>query len=175
VISAEFTRPVEAASVRVRLDDNDVTSRSGVSSTGFSYKPPAPLDFGSHTVRTTGRGPGGGAFDRSWSFVVLRSLPPAPEMHLTISQPGQNDAVGPTFTLQGSTVANGRVTVTAGASPNPTGQFAGMTTAGPLGNFKLSVVLKTLMGQQAVTVKITVTDPATSKSTQTTLQLRLNQ
>jgi hypothetical protein len=175
VISAEFTRNVEAASVRVRLDGNDVTSRSGTSATGFSYKPPAPLEFGSHTVRVTGRGAGGASFDRSWSFVVLRSVPPVPNLHLRINQPGPNEAVGRTFTIQGNTVANARIAVTAGATPNPTGQFAGETTAGALGNFKLNVKLATALGQQTVTVKITATDPVTSKSTQTTLQLRLNQ
>ena len=45
VISAEFTRAVDPDSVRVLLDGNNITSRSGVSATGFSYKPPAPLDF----------------------------------------------------------------------------------------------------------------------------------
>ncbi|HEY5424923.1 MAG TPA: copper amine oxidase N-terminal domain-containing protein [Candidatus Tumulicola sp.] len=175
VISAEFTRAVETSSVRVRLDDNDVTSRSGLSATGFSYKPPAPLDFGSHTMRVTGRGQGGASFDRSWSFTVLRSMPPVPNLHLTIDRPAPNEAVGRTFTVAGNTVANGRVSVTAGASPNPTGQFAGTTVAGPRGNFSLDVSLTTGMGQQAVTVKITVTDPLTSKSTAKTLQLRLNQ
>ncbi|MEO6836213.1 MAG: copper amine oxidase N-terminal domain-containing protein [Candidatus Tumulicola sp.] len=175
VISAEFTRQVEAGSVRVLLDGNDITSRSGLSSTGFSYKPPAPLDFGSHSVRVAGRGVGGVSFDRSWSFNVIRSLPPVPQFPLTINQPPPNAAVGSTFTVQGKTVANGAVTITAGATPSSSGEFAGNTTAGPLGNFKLAVVLTTLPGQQTVTVKIMVTDPASSRTTDTTLQLRLNQ
>ncbi len=72
VISAEFNRRVEAASVRVWLDGANRTMQSGVSATGFSFKPPAPLDFGSHTVRVAGRASDGATFDRSWSFVVRR-------------------------------------------------------------------------------------------------------
>jgi Copper amine oxidase N-terminal domain len=173
VISAEFTLNVNAASVRVFLDGNNVTSRSGTSSTGFSYKPPAPLDFGERTVRVTGRGPGGTPFDRSWSFVVIRGIPP-PAMRLSITQPAPNAAVGRTFTIIGNTVANGRVRVTAGATPSFTGQFSGNTVAGPRGNFRITATLTTMPGQGSVSVRITATDPETSASTQTTLQLRLN-
>ncbi|HEV3091869.1 MAG TPA: copper amine oxidase N-terminal domain-containing protein [Candidatus Cybelea sp.] len=172
VIKAEFSREVSADSVRVLLDGNNITSRSGVSSTGFSYKPPAPLDFGSHTVRVTGRGPAGGSpFDRSWSFRVNRS---GPTMHLTINQPAANAPVNRTFTLAGNTVANGDVSVTAGVTPSVAGQFTGSTTAGPMGNFRLQVTLKALMGQQAVSVRVRVSDPASSQTTEKTLQLRLS-
>jgi Copper amine oxidase N-terminal domain len=173
VISAEFTRNVDAGSVRVWLDGANVTSRCGISSTAFSYKPPAPLDFGSHTMRVAGRGPGGATFDHSWSFSVRRSTPPA--MTLTIYQPAPNAPVDRTFSVQGNTVANASVRVTAGASPSSTGQFNGTTVAGPKGNFKLQVTLRSMPGQQAVTVRITATDPVSSQSTETVLQLRLNQ
>jgi hypothetical protein len=171
VIAAEFSREVDASSVRVWLDGANRTMQSGVSSTGFSFKPPAPLSFGSHTVRVAGRGPRGVAFDRSWSFRVVRGAEPVP---LTINQPSPNAAVGLEFTVQGNTVANGRVRVTAGASPSWTGQFNGTTTAGPRGNFKLGVTLTTMPGQQTVTLRITVTDPATSQTAETTMRLRLS-
>lgn len=172
IISAEFTRNVDAGSLRVWLDGGNVTQQCGVSPTRFSYKPPAPLDFGSHTVRVAGRAPGGVTFDRSWSFRVGRS---APEMHLTINQPDPNAPVGRNFTIQGNTIANARVRITAGASPAGTGQFSGTTTAGPKGNFRVQVTLTTLPGQQTVTVKITATDPASLRSTETAMRLRLNQ
>ncbi len=172
VIKAEFTREVDAGSVRVWLDEANRTMQSGVSATGFSYKPPAPLAFGGHTVRVAGRGPGGVTFDRSWSFTVLR--PAAPEMHLTIYQPAQNGAVRRNFTLSGNTVADGRVRVTAGASPSSTGQFSGTTSAGPKGNFQLAVSLTTMPGQQTVTVRIVVTDPVSGATTETSMRLRLN-
>jgi hypothetical protein len=172
VISAEFSRNVEAGSVRVWLDGANRTAQCGISSTGFSYKPPAPLDFGSHTVRVAGRARDGVAFDRSWSFNVIGA---PPVMRLTIYQPAANAPVGRNFTIQGNTVANGRIRVTAGATPSSTGQFSGTTTAGPKGNFQLQVKLAPLMGQQSVTVKITAIDPVSSERTDTTLQLRLNQ
>lgn len=168
VISAEFSRNVYSDSVRVWLDGANRTMQSGVSSAGFSFKPPAPLDFGSHTVRVAGRGRDGAGFDRSWSFSVARGA-----VTLTISEPAPNAAVARNFTLSGSTAPNATVRVTAGASPSWTGQFNGTTTAGPRGNFRLPVSLTTMPGQQTVTVRITATDPATLRSTETTLRLRL--
>ncbi|HKU80539.1 MAG TPA: copper amine oxidase N-terminal domain-containing protein, partial [Candidatus Tumulicola sp.] len=112
VIGAEFSRQVQPGSVTVRLDGADITDRSGVSATAFSYKPPAPLEFGNHTVRVTGRGAGGASFDRAWSFQVIRTMPPAPGMRLTINQPGANDVVGRSFVVQGNTVGNASVRVT---------------------------------------------------------------
>ena len=172
-IGAQLSRSVRPASVRVWLDGNNITNRTGVSASGFSYKPPAPLDFGSHTVRVTGNGDGGATFDRGWTFTVTRPAPA--NVHLTINQPAANAVIGRTFVIAGNTVANGRISVTAGTAPLSMGQFNGSTTAGPRGNFSITVTLKTLLGQQAVRVQITATDPVTSQSTQTTLQLRLNQ
>ena len=173
VISAEFSRRVEPGSVRVWLDGANRTMQSGVSATAFSYKPPAPLDFGSHTVRVAGRAPDGETFDRSWSFVVRRSSPQP--VTLTIYEPAPNAAVGRTFTVSGNTVANGRIRITAGASPSSTGQFDGTTNAGPRGNFNLTVTLtRPLMGQQTVTIRIRATDPVTQRTGETTMRLRLN-
>jgi hypothetical protein len=170
-IAANFAPQADAASVRVRLDGSDVTSRSGVSPSGFSYKPPAPLDFGSHSVHVTGRGRAGLPFDRSWPFTV-RSAAPAP-IFLTIRLPGENATVGRTFDLEGTTAPNARISVTAGAEQSGTGQFSGSTTAGPRGNFRISVTIAALPGQQMVTVKITATDPSSSKTAERTLSLRL--
>ena len=117
-----------------------------------------------------GRGYGGTPFDRSWSFTVLRGQ----TINLTITQPAPNAAVGRNFNLQGNTVANGRVKVTVGVSPSTTGQFSGNTTAGPRGNFSIAVMLKPLLGQQTITVRVVVTDPASAQTTETTLRLRLN-
>ena len=112
-------------------------------------------------------------FDRSWSFTVIRETPLP--ITLTINEPPQNAPVGPSFTIQGSTLPNATIRVTAGPSPSESGQFSGTTSAGPKGNFKIRVTLTTLIGQQAVTVRVTATDPATSRSTQTVLRLRLSQ
>ncbi|MBV8372532.1 MAG: copper amine oxidase N-terminal domain-containing protein, partial [Candidatus Eremiobacteraeota bacterium] len=158
-ISAQFTIEVNASSVRIRLDGNDITSRAGVSRTGFSYGPPAPLDYGEHTVRVTGRSLAAIAFDRTWSFAVIRSGPPQP--HLTINQPGENQVVGANFVVQGNTAGNARVQVTVGPAGAPVGLFGGNTVAGPGGNFKINVSFSPLPGLQAITMKITATDPVT--------------
>jgi hypothetical protein len=156
----------------VRLDGNDITGRAGVWAGGFSYKPPAPLDFGSHTVRVNGRARSSGSpFDHSWSFTVRRSGPP-PQISLTINQPNQGSAVGRSFIVSGSTSPNAKINVTAGAAQGGAGLFDGNTTAGPRGNFQISVTMKALMGQQAVFVRITATDPSSSLTAQKSLQLR---
>ncbi|HEY3676213.1 MAG TPA: stalk domain-containing protein [Candidatus Tumulicola sp.] len=170
-IAANFVPQADGASVRVRLDGNDITSRSGVSPDGFSYKPPAPLEFGTHTIQLNGRGRGGLGFERSWSFTVRKGEPTP--ISLNINEPGEGSVVGRSFTVQGSTAPNGRINVTAGASQSGTGQFDGNTTAGPKGNFHIAVSLSQLLGQQTVTVKITATDPATSQTARKSLQLRL--
>lgn len=169
-IAANFAPQAEGSSVRVRLDGNDITLRSGVSAGGFSYKPPAPLEFGNHSVQVTGRGRAGLSFDRSWSFTV-RQVGPVP-ISLTINSPDENATVGRTFEVAGSTAANARISVTAGASPSGTGQFSGSTTAGPRGNFRITATLATLLGQQTVTVKIVATEPSSSRTAEKTLQLR---
>ncbi|HEY6326623.1 MAG TPA: stalk domain-containing protein [Candidatus Cybelea sp.] len=171
-IAANFEPEAESASVRVRLDGNDITGRSGVTPGGFSYRPPAPLEFGSHTVNVTGRGRAGLAFDRSWSFTVRRPAP-AP-ISLTIRLPEENESVGRTFDVAGTTAENARIRVTAGAPQTGTGQFSGTTTAGARGNFRISVTLSPArVGQQAVTVKITATDPSSSQTAEKTLRLRV--
>src|SRR5581483_6614838 len=171
VISADFTTEVQPGSIRVWLDGADRTGQSGISRTNFSYKPPAPLSYGSHTVRVYGRAVSGVSFDRSWSFSVAGSG----GMSLTINQPAADQAVGWSFTVQGSTVANAKVNVTAGPAGSPMGLFAGSTTAGPMGNFRLAVTLRAMPGLQAITLKVTATDPNTSQVSQQTLQLRIGQ
>ena len=170
VISARFSREAVPGSVRVWLDGGNITRQCGVSATSFSYSPPAPLDFGSHTVRVAGSTGGGASFDRSWSFSVIRS---GPRMDLTIDRPGPDDVVSSNFTVAGNTLAGARVRVTAGATPQFNGLFDTTTTAGGRGNFKVNVSLRRLMGQRSVTVRVTATDPRTSAEKTQTLQLRL--
>jgi hypothetical protein len=175
VISSQFSRTLSnnGASVRVWLDGSNITSRCGISATAFSYKPPAPLSAGSHTVRVAGNGPDGGSFDRSWSFSVSRAAPG--KITLSITSPGANAVVGRTFTVQGSTVPNAKLVITAGASPSTAGQFNLSTAAGPRGNFSVDVTLRTLMGQQSIKVRVQATDPVTGQTTAQSLQLRLKQ
>ncbi|MFZ0032921.1 MAG: stalk domain-containing protein [Candidatus Cybelea sp.] len=170
-ISAEFTYNVNPGSLSIYIDGNNITGRSATSSTRFSYKPAAPLDYGSHTVRVSGQSAGRGSFDRSWSFNVIRSGPA--EIHLTISQPGPNAVVGRSFTIQGNTVGRGHVKVTIGASPSYTGLYNSSTDAGPQGNFKIEVTLFAPPGLQAIGLKVAASDPASSQTVEKTLQLRV--
>lgn len=170
-ISGDFSRPVDTGSIRIRLDGNNITGQSGIGKNSFSFKPPAPLSFGSHTVRVDGKGAGGMDFDRQWSFTVAGQ--PVPHMHLTISNPPGDAVVGNTFTVRGNTVGNAKVVVTAGAGDSATGQFRGNTTAGPYGNFSIAVSITRLMGQGAVRVRIVATDPVTQATREQVLQLRL--
>jgi hypothetical protein len=171
IIAADFVPQADGASVRVRLDGNEITIRSGVSASGFSYKPPAPLEFGTHTIQVNGRARGGLTFEHSWSFTVRRSEPTP--ISLTIRVPSENEFVSRTFTVEGSTAPNGRVNITAGASQSGTGQFNSNTTAGPKGNFHMPVSVTPMLGQQTLTLKITATDPASSQTAHKSLQLRL--
>ncbi|HEY1428226.1 MAG TPA: Gmad2 immunoglobulin-like domain-containing protein, partial [Candidatus Tumulicola sp.] len=120
--------------------------------------------------RVTGRGRTGLPFDNSWTFTVRRSGPP--QISLTIRQPEPDAVVGRSFTVAGTYAPNSNVRVTAGASQSATGQFNGNTTAGPRGNFQITVNLKQLMGQQSVTVRIMATDPNSSQTAEKTMQLR---
>ncbi|MGA8099774.1 MAG: copper amine oxidase N-terminal domain-containing protein [Candidatus Cybelea sp.] len=170
-VSAQFSHRVNPGSVRVRLDGNDVTQRSDVSPSGFSYTSRAPLLLGSHEARVAGHDAGGVGFERSWSFNVIRSGPV--EIHLTISQPGPNAVVGRSFTIQGNTVGRGHLTVTIGAAPSYAGLYNGSTDAGPQGNFKMEITLFAPPGLQAIGLKVTASDPASSQTVEKTLQLRV--
>ncbi|HKE36887.1 MAG TPA: hypothetical protein VKB39_05625, partial [Candidatus Baltobacteraceae bacterium] len=121
------------------------------------------------TVRVTGRGPGGAAFDKGWSFTVRNG---APAMHLTINQPS-GDTVNTTFTIQGNTVANGRIAVTVGVPPSSSGMLSRNTTAGQYGNFSMNVTITRNPGQQSIKIRIVATDPATGRTQEQILQFRL--
>lgn len=168
-ISANFSRAVNASTVRVWLDGVDRTNQCGISANGFSYKPPAPLSFGSHTVRTTFQGPGGANFNRSWSFTIQNQNA---GIFLNVTQPS-GTAVGTTFTVSGKTVGNGKIGVTVGATPNNSGLASASTTAGPGGNFSVTLSFNRQPGQSSITVRIVATNPVTLQRTGQTLQLRI--
>jgi hypothetical protein len=52
--------------------------------------------------------------------------------------------------------------------------YAGNTTAGSQGNFRLNVTMRPMPGLQAITLKVTATDPSTSQVVQQSMQLRLS-
>ena len=114
--------------------------------------------------------PGGSTFDRSWSFSVVRS---GPGMSLTINQPAADQAVGMNFTVQGSTSANAKVNVTAGPGGAPIGTLRRKHDGRTEGQLPSERSLRAMPGLQAITLKVTATDPDTSQVSQQTLQLRV--
>jgi hypothetical protein len=177
-IAANFTAPVNVASVSVVIDVTNVTGWTEKSQTRIAMTPHNPLTLGSHTVHVAGRDARGASFERQWSFVAIAGPPPRPtpaKPHLTIGEPAPNQVVPPSFTLKGNTVANGRVNVVAGANPGGSANFSGQTVAGPLGNFSLAVTIKQLAGQQTTTLTITATNPVNSQTIEKRLTVRLIQ
>src|SRR5579863_2324146 len=67
-VSASFSQAVDPNSVKVMLDDRDVTNATAVSPTDVLFTPPYALSAASHTVRVTGDSKAGVSFDKSWSF-----------------------------------------------------------------------------------------------------------
>lgn len=63
---AAYGRQVDTRTVRVFLDDQDVTAASEVSSYGIRYVPLQDLSGGSHQARITADG----QFERGWTFTV---------------------------------------------------------------------------------------------------------
>ena len=97
-ISAQFSHRVNPGSVRVWLDNSDVTSRTDVSPGGFSHTSRAPLLIGTHTARVAGHDSGGVGFERSWSFTVFGApVPPGQSVQLRNQQPSPGSNVRDRF------------------------------------------------------------------------------
>ncbi len=64
---------VDLKSVRVTLDDRDVTAQSEVTNDGVRYAPTQDLPPGTHRARLTANRTGGLTLDRTWSFTVAGS------------------------------------------------------------------------------------------------------
>ncbi|MBV8532127.1 MAG: copper amine oxidase N-terminal domain-containing protein, partial [Candidatus Eremiobacteraeota bacterium] len=121
-ISAGFTRPIVASSVRVVLDGNGITSQCSITRNGISYSPPAPLGYGWHTVRVAGVAGDGVSLDQNWKFYVAGAT-----TSLNIVAPADGSTVAHTFDVRGNTVAGATVQVVAQAGNQR--QFRGTTVA----------------------------------------------
>jgi hypothetical protein len=69
-ISATFTQPVRPGSLRVMIDNTDITSFITFSGNGFQYVTRRPLVPGTHTVNITGVTLSGTPFNTGWDFRV---------------------------------------------------------------------------------------------------------
>ncbi len=79
---------VKAGSVKILLNAQDITSRSTITRSFFSYRPSAPLPAGDYTVRLDYESTQGQLRSVSWNFTVR------PQVTLTVSQVTHNAAEG---------------------------------------------------------------------------------
>jgi hypothetical protein len=69
-IRANFSEPVQANTVRVRVDGTDVTNNTQVISNGFNSIS-MQLPSGAHRVRVTGTTQAGARFSTGWTFTAI--------------------------------------------------------------------------------------------------------
>ena len=68
------TAAVDPSTVRVLVDDQDVTSAATVSSAYVAYTPSSAMSGGSHSVDISGQSEDGAPFDQSWSFRIQSDM-----------------------------------------------------------------------------------------------------
>jgi hypothetical protein len=112
-ISATFAVPVVADSVRITLDERDVTAGAYVSGHSFSFAPAYDLPVGPHDVAVHGRIADGPPFAAHWTFSTDAAVNPN---FLGGLEPPSGTPVGRHFAIRGKTLPNSRVTVVATTS-----------------------------------------------------------
>ena len=174
-ISANFSQPVDPGSVRISLDGRDVTQQATISTSGFIYAPPSPLQSIPHQVQVAGKLSNGPPFENMWHFTTGTQ---APVNQLILSSPGEGATVGQAFTVSGHTMPNARIHIIAGATATVGGVFAfgagsygGDTIADGNGNFSQTVSLQTVSGA-AIGLTVISTDPVSKEAAEKKLRLR---
>ena len=165
---------VDPNTIRVFLDDTDVTSASTRSPRGFSYAPRAPLQAGTHRVRVTGTDANGGQFSRGWNFTSGTSAAVVGE--ITNVRPANGATVPNQFVVSGRTAPGARVSIQVGVSNSGRSTIGGIIgqilgggqtntaattiTADGNGRFSTQVNIGAPAGAQLLLV-IGATDPQT--------------
>jgi len=170
-VSASFSQAVDPNSVKVTLDDRDVTSATAISPTDLLFTPPYALPATSHTVRVVGASKAGVSFDKSWSFTSGTSTANN-YLHNILPTDGSN--VGGTFTVSGTALPNSHIHIDAasvavyggGVFRMPAGSYNADLTADAYGQFS-QVVTITVAGGGDVTVRITASKSASNSATVT--------
>lgn len=78
VVSATYSDSgsgVDARQVRVRVDGVDVTAKSAIADTFFSFRPDADLAYGAHSVEAVFVDTAGNRVRREWSFSIVEPVP----------------------------------------------------------------------------------------------------
>lgn len=169
-ISASFVQQVDPNSVKVMLDDRDVTSATAISPTEVLFTPPYALSKTTHTVRIVGTFKTGTTFDQSWSFTSGTSTT---DDYLSNVLPTDGSMVGGTFTVSGTTLPNSSVHIDAasvavygGVFRMPAGSYNADLTADANGRFS-QVVTISVVGGGNVTVRITSSRAGSNAATLT--------
>jgi Copper amine oxidase N-terminal domain len=166
-VSAQFSQAVDPNSVKVTLDDRDVSQTTYVSSSGFLFSPPYDLGASVHTVRVSGKSADDGTpFTDYWSFTSGTS---AQSNYITnVSPPNGTGLTSGSFTVSGTTLpyATVHIAVVGSASVGGmfrvnTGSYSADVSADSSGQFSQTVNINTVAGGQ-VGVRITSTAPATN-------------
>jgi hypothetical protein len=105
-ISATFGEPIDADSLRIALDERDVTAAAYVSDRSFVFTPSYDLPTGPHDVLLHGRIAGGAPFVARWTFASNAVENPN---FISDLVPPSGTHVGSRFTVRGRTQANARV------------------------------------------------------------------
>jgi len=128
LIEATFTGgTVDPNTVKLYLDQLDVTNDATRSTRGFSYAPRSPLQPGTHLVRVTGTDANGGAFNRRWRFTSGSGTSSIGQINNV--QPGDGATVGRQFTITGHTVPGARITITLAAADGNSSSVGGILSA----------------------------------------------
>jgi hypothetical protein len=146
---------VNPNSVRITLDQTDVTNDSTRSPSGFLYAPRSPLQPGPHRVRVTGTDTSGNSFNRGWNFSSGTSTALAGS--ITNVRPANGEAVPRQFVVSGRTTPGARVVVQIGANSG-----GGNTSIGGI----IGAILGANGGQSASTSSTVIADAAGRFSTQ---------
>lgn len=164
LIRATFSEPVNRDSLKVSIDNRDVTSAVYANPNGFDVTPNFELAPGSHKVTVSGTTAAGANFNTGWSFKTQAG---ATANYLQSIAPGPGTKVGNSFTLTGHTlpgsavhiVASGVAGALGGLLQIGTGTFQNDVTADSSGNFSVPISMPSVAGGQ-VRVIVTSTSPS---------------
>jgi hypothetical protein len=122
-VEAQFVgSEVDPNTLRIALDDLDITSTTSRSPSGFVFSPPSDLQSIRHTVRVTGTDRTGAPFEARWSFTSGTS---AVENRLGGVAPSDGAQVGSQFRVSGRTLPGALVVVQVGAAAGNANTVAG--------------------------------------------------
>jgi hypothetical protein len=118
---------VDPNSIRVSVDQLDVTNDATRSPRGFSYAPRSPLQAGEHTVQVHGTDTSGNAFSRGWRFTSGTSTVSVDQ--ITNVRPTDGGMVPNQFVVSGRTTPGARVTIQIGSASGNQNTIGGLIGA----------------------------------------------